>query len=578
TGYTNTEIEGRNHQIFVSTEEQDAPEYGAFWAGLGTGRAHSGTFTRLGKDGRELQLQGTYHPVLGKGNALSHVTFIASELAADASATGSESDIHYEALTSMSANIMLADNDRNIIFMNDALKDYFRQNQLAIRADFPDFDSEKLIGTNIDRFHKNPAHQESMLARLQDEFQAELNFGGRTTRVIACPIHDQEGNRIGTVAEWARTTQLDVEDEIKEVVTAALEGDLSQRISIEGKVGFLKMMSESVNQLVAIADGIISEANDVLSAMANGDLTRTIEGNYKGAFLGLKNNVNETVAKLTGVVDSIQSVSSSVRSGAEDISKGNVNLSMRTKEQASNLESTATSMEEMTSTVRQNAENAARANDLVLKARSEAESGGEVVRDAVNAMNKISTASNQIADIIGVIDEIAFQTNLLALNASVEAARAGEQGRGFAVVASEVRNLAGRSATAAKEIKELIEDSGRKVDEGTRLVDQSGEMLDSIVAGVKKITEIVGEIATASQEQSIGIDEVNRAIISIDELTQQNSSLVEEAATASQAMGGQAIELSEQISFFRTADGVPVAMPAAIALVDQQRAAGQSWG
>jgi methyl-accepting chemotaxis protein len=220
-------------------------------------------------------------------------------------------------------------------------------------------------------------------------------------------------------------------------------------------------------------------------------------------------------------------------------------------------------MEEMTSTVKQNADNAGEANQLAMAAREQAEKGGAVVSQAVKAMNEINGSSKKISDIIGVIDEIAFQTNLLALNASVEAARAGDQGRGFAVVASEVRNLAGRSATAAKEIKDLIQDSAGKVDEGSRLVNESGETLEEIVNGVKKVTDIVGEIAAASQEQSSGIEEVNKAIVQMDELTQQNAALVEEAAAASESLGEQADDLSQMMTFFTVDNNAAVSVSAA---------------
>ena len=288
----------------------------------------------------------------------------------------------------------------------------------------------------------------------------------------------------------------------------------------------------------------------LLAGMSRGDLTVRIEGDYKGMFGTLKDDANATVAKFAEVVRNIQATATSVKTGADEMSEGNANLSQRTEEQAASLEETASSLEEMTSTVKQNADNAGEANQLALAAREQAEKGGVVVSQAVTAMNEINASSKKISDIIGVIDEIAFQTNLLALNASVEAARAGDQGRGFAVVADEVRNLAGRSATAAKEIKDLIVDSASKVEDGSRLVNESGEMLEEIVNGVKKVTNIVGEITAASQEQSAGIDQVNRAVIQLEEMTQQNAALVEEAAAASQSMGEQAGGLDQLISFF----------------------------
>jgi len=240
--------------------------------------------------------------------------------------------------------------------------------------------------------------------------------------------------------------------------------------------------------------------------------------------------------------------------GAEEISQGNANLSQRTEEQSSSLEETASSMEEMTSTVKQNADNAGQANQLAIAARDQAEKGGSVVGNAVKAMAEINEASKKIADIIGVIDEIAFQTNLLALNAAVEAARAGEQGRGFAVVATEVRSLAGRSATAAKEIKGLIQDSVKKVEDGSVLVTESGQTLEQIVMSVKKVSDIVAEIAAASREQSAGIEQVNSAVMQMDEMTQQNAALVEQATAASQSMAEQAGELTRMMGRYRVDD------------------------
>jgi len=253
---------------------------------------------------------------------------------------------------------------------------------------------------------------------------------------------------------------------------------------------------------------------------------------------------------MAGVISQVKEAASEVNRGADEISQGNTNLSQRTEEQASSLEETASSMEQMTSTVKQNADNAGQANQLAVAARDQAEKGGAVVAKAVRAMTEINDSSRKIADIIGVIDEIAFQTNLLALNAAVEAARAGEQGRGFAVVATEVRNLAGRSATAAKEIKGLIQDSVKKVDEGSVLVTQSGATLEQIVSAVKKVTDIVAEIAAASQEQSAGIEQVNKAVMQLDELTQQNAALVEEASAASQSMADQARSLNETMAAY----------------------------
>jgi len=288
-----------------------------------------------------------------------------------------------------------------------------------------------------------------------------------------------------------------------------------------------------------------------MSKVATGDLTNTMSADFQGDFANMVNAVNTTLTTLVDIVSKIRRASGNIASASSEIAQGNADLSQRTEEQASSLEETASSMEELTSTVKQNADNARQANQLATGARNEAEKGGVVVGKAVSAMGEINEASKKIADIIGVIDEIAFQTNLLALNAAVEAARAGEQGRGFAVVATEVRNLAQRSAGAAKEIKSLINDSVRKVEDGSRLVDQSGQTLVEIVNAVKKVSDIVAEIAAASQEQSAGIEQVNKAIVQMDEVTQQNGALVEEAAAASAALDEQAKGLDNLMNYFK---------------------------
>lgn len=343
-----------------------------------------------------------------------------------------------------------------------------------------------------------------------------------------------------------------IEHDIQDIVDSARAGDLSQRISLEDKAGFYQVLSSGVNELVDAADRVIVDASQVLGSMASGDLTSKIEADYEGSFGQLKTDINATVDTFTGVVDNISTSASEVLSGAHEIAQGNNDLSRRTEEQAASLEETASSMEEMTSTVRQNADNAHQANQLSQEAREQAKRGGEVVSAAITAMGEITTSSNKIAEIIEVINEIAFQTNLLALNAAVEAARAGEQGRGFAVVASEVRNLAQRSASASKDIKDLIEDSVAKVGEGSELVNKSGETLEEINASVKKVSDIIAEISAAGQEQSAGIEQVNKAITQMDQRTQQNAALVEQAAAASESVGDQAEGLNKLVSFFTT--------------------------
>jgi methyl-accepting chemotaxis protein len=296
--------------------------------------------------------------------------------------------------------------------------------------------------------------------------------------------------------------------------------------------------------------------------IASGKLGNHIEITANDEFGRLLRAMQDMDNKLSDIVGSVRLGADSVGSAARQISSGNDDLSQRTQEQASALEETASSMEEMTATVKQNADNARQASQLAVGARDQAGRGGAVVGRAVSAMGEISDSSKRIADIIDVIDEIAFQTNLLALNAAVEAARAGEQGRGFAVVATEVRNLAQRSATAAKEIKDLINDSVAKVKAGTELVDESGKSLHEIVASVKRVADIVAEISAASEEQASGIDQVNNAITQMDTTTQQNAALVEEAAAASKTMEQQAQVLVDKVSFFSNTGSYQAAAPA----------------
>src|SRR5690242_5467091 len=308
--------------------------------------------------------------------------------------------------------------------------------------------------------------------------------------------------------------------------------------------------------------GTLAYAGRIAREIAQGKLGHAVEVKRHDELGQLLEAFRSMDERLSAIVGEVRHGSGAVSTAAQQIARGNDDLSQRTQEQASSLEETASSMEEMTSTVKQNAENASHANQLARGAREQAERGGEVASQAVVAMKEINASSRKISDIVSLIDEIAFQTNLLSLNAAVEAARAGEQGRGFAVVATEVRNLAQRSAGAAKEIKALINDSAEKVRTGSELVDQSGKALAEIVDSVKKVTDIVAEIAAASQEQSAGIDQVNHAVLQMDEMTQQNAALVEEAAAAARAMQEQANELARQVAFFRLdGDAAPAPAP-----------------
>jgi methyl-accepting chemotaxis protein len=454
-------------------------------------------------------------------------------------------------LDNVATNVMIADDGFNIIYMNRAINEMFAAAEADIRKDLPGFSRAALIGASIDLFHRHPAQQRGMLKALASTHRATIRLGGRTFALAVTPVTNERGLRLGYAVEWLdRTAEVAVEDEVAEIVAAAARGDFSRRVDAAGKHGFFLRLANDLNRLLEISQQGLNDIAHVLGAMAEGDLTKNIAAEYDGTFGQLKDDANTTVARLREIVDQIKVATDAITTAAQEIAAGNQDLSSRTEEQASSLEETASSMEQLTSTVRQNADNSRQASELAGNAQGIAVKGGEVVGQVVQTMSAIHQSSSRIADIIGVIDGIAFQTNILALNAAVEAARAGEQGRGFAVVATEVRNLAQRSAAAAKEIKELIADSVDKVATGNRLADQAGRTMQEVVASIKRVASIMVDISAASREQSAGIDQVCLAVTQMDEVTQQNAALVEQAAAAAESLEEQAQSLAQAVSVF----------------------------
>lgn len=649
------------------------------------------------------------------------------------------------ALSVCSSCMMIADKDRNIVYVNDAVVKLLRDNEAALKKELPHFSADRLVGENIDQFHKNPAHQKRMLAQLTQPIDSSIVIGEVNLKFRATPIMDDNGESKGTIVEWVDQTAINRQNEMMnaldrsqgiiefspkgEVLAAnqnflellgynedeiigmhhrqfvpakmaqsteyadfwkklragqfvtgefhriaksgedvwvqasynpvvnsagtvtrvvkyavditedkqknayfsgqiaainqaqaviefdskgniihANENFLStmgytlseikgrhhsmfvssedrssndyrmfwdslgngqfqagefKRIGKQGKEVWLQAtynpildQNGEVFRVVKYATDItgtkaaINDISDVMTYLSSGNLTQRLEGDYIDEFTDLASSINQFIAELSSMIADIRGASETISSASSEIAKGNSDLSTRTEQQASNLEETASSMEELTSTVQHNADNAKQANSLASDAVKVAQNGGSLIEKVVTTMSEINASAKKIEDIIGVIDGIAFQTNILALNAAVEAARAGEQGRGFAVVASEVRTLAQRSANAAKDIKALISDSVNKIESGNSLVNESGDTMREIVSAIQKVNDIMSEIASASVQQASGIDEINRAVTQMDEMTQQNAALVEEAAAASESMNSQATQLIMNVNKF----------------------------
>jgi methyl-accepting chemotaxis protein len=449
--------------------------------------------------------------------------------------------------------MMIADNDHVIRYVNHAVIRLLRNQQDSLREAFPDFDVDGLVGSSIHRFHVNPDRIRAILNTLQQVHHGRIRIGPVHFAQVVTPVFDAHGKRLGFAVEWHdRTQELQLENAVADIVAAAAKGDLDRRLPV-GNAGtsFLDGLTGGINQLLESVAGTVGEIRRVLSALARGDLDQRMQGDFDGAFAAMQRDANATAAQLTAMVERIKQCTGSISLAASEIATGNNDLSERTERQAAHLEETAASMEELTSTVRQNAEHARQASALAQGAQDVAGRGSQVVGRVVTTMEAIQVASRRIGDITGVIDGIAFQTNILALNAAVEAARAGDQGRGFAVVASEVRTLAHRSADAAKEIKGLIEDSVLQVADGARLVQDAGRTMAEIVGSVAGVSGIMAEISSASQEQASGIDQVNQTVAQMDDATQQNAALVEEASAAARLLEEQAAELTEAVSVFR---------------------------
>lgn len=546
--YSEKELIGSPHSI---TRHPDMPKetFKAMWKAIGRGEMFRGVIKNRAKDGSPYYVDAVIKPIMGSNGKPRKYLGVRYEIteyelarqnmrgivdAIDASYATIEFDLKGNVLTAN--HVFLQTMGYSLDEIKGKHHSQFVESAYSRSPEYRAF-WEKLGRGEREAGQYKCITKSGKEVWIQSSYNPVVDEMGRPFKVL------QLGDDI--------TGQKQAQVEVEKLIVAAAAGQLSERIKTDRFEGTAKVFTQSVNQLLDAVATPLTEAQVVLTALASNDLTRTLTGVYQGEFEQMKTSLNGALTNLATTIAAVRESVEAVAAGAEQITKGNEALSQRTSEQASALEETSASMEEMTSTVKQNADNAKQANQLAMVARDTADKGGAVTKRAVDAMREINLSSKKIADIITVIDEIAFQTNLLALNAAVEAARAGEHGRGFAVVAAEVRNLAQRSATAAKEIKGLINESIQRVNDGSELVNQSGKTLEEIVYAVKRVGDIIAEIAAASQEQASGIDQVNKAIMAMDEMTQQNAALVVETTSASQSMQSQAAELLRRIALFK---------------------------
>jgi len=436
------------------------------------------------------------------------------------------------ALDVASTNVMMADINNNIIYLNDAVQNMFTQIEAELQEGLAGFDSRKLMGSNIDQLIPK-----DLIQNLKDTHTRTIPMGNLTMVITTTPVFAEDGERLGTVIEWVnRTAEVAVENEVAAIVEAAANGDFSKHINETDKDGFYLKLSNGINEVLNTTSTGIQDVVRVLRSLSQGNLTQKIEADYNGVFDQLKNDVNSTIDHLTDVISTVHSNTENSAESAQEVNSTAQEIGQGSSEQAASLEEISSSMEQMSANIRQSADNSSQTEQIAQKAAVDAEESGKSVAEAVVAMKAI-------AEKISIIEEIARQTNLLALNAAIEAARAGEHGKGFAVVAAEVRKLAERSQQAAGEIGDL---SGSTV----VVAEQAGEKLLKLVPDIQKTAELVQEISVASREQDVGSEEINRAIQQLDQTVQRSAASAEELAASAGELTSQALEQREAMSFF----------------------------
>jgi methyl-accepting chemotaxis protein len=461
-----------------------------------------------------------------------------------ASAAAAEENLRIRlALDNVPSAVMIATNDGVIRYANHSVLKLLKFIEPDLRSVLPNFSAEpgKIIGANFDIFHKNPAHQRNVVAGLTGPHSAQWKFGGKTIRLTASPINDQNGTRAGAVLEWIdRTGEVQAEENVTAVVQSAGRGDFTQRLSVEGQTGFFRTLGEHMNGLLQTTGDNLNQVSQALNRVAQGDLSAQMDGQYQGVFAELQSDMNRMIGQLVTTISDVNAASQALTAAAGQVSSTSQALSQSASEQAASVEETTASLQEMAASVKQNSDNANITDGMATKAAREATDSGDAVTKTMEAMKSIASK-------ISIIDDIAYQTNLLALNAAIEAARAGEHGKGFAVVAAEVRKLAERSQVAAQEIGQLAGSS-------VKMAEQAGAVLMQMVPTINKTSELVQEISAASGEQAQGVTQITTAMGHLNSATQQNASASEELSATAEELSGQAAQLQEMMAFFQLAE------------------------